>query len=64
MSGLSPLGLRSIPLDTQQLIELFYQTFNPEEAGKERLTDEELLISPLVEAEVSPPAVGGNNADK
>lgn len=49
MAGLSPLGLRSIPLDTQQLIELFYQTFNPEEAGKEKLTDEEALVAPLIE---------------
>ncbi|MEK7644201.1 MAG: hypothetical protein AAB390_02770, partial [Patescibacteria group bacterium] len=30
MSGLAPMGLRSVPLDTQQLIELYYQTFNPE----------------------------------
>ncbi len=49
MAGLSPLGLRSIPLDTQQLIELFYQTFNPEEANKEKLAEEESLVSPLIQ---------------
>ena len=59
MSGLTPLGLRSIPLDTQQLIELFYQTFNPEEATKERLTDEELLISPVVGSELESEVTGG-----
>lgn len=51
MTGLAPLGIRSIPLDTQQLIELFYQTFNPEEGNREKLTDEELLVSPMVEGE-------------
>lgn len=58
MAGLSPLGLRSIPLDTQQLIELFYQTFNPEEATKEKLADEETLVTPLVE-ELPPEALAG-----
>lgn len=51
MSGLSPLGIRSIPLDTQQLIELYYQTFNPEEGQKEKLGDEEQLVAPLIESE-------------
>lgn len=55
MSGLAPLGLRSIPLDTQQLIELYYQTFNPEEAGKERLSEEAALMSPLVESDLPNP---------
>jgi type IV secretory pathway VirB4 component len=65
MSGLSPLGLRSIPLDTQQLIELYYQTFNPEEGGKERLTNEELLVSPLIEGEIAQtPVAGGNHVTK
>ena len=62
MSGLTPLGLRSIPLDTQQLIELFYQTFNPEEGGKERLADENLLVSPLVESESAASQSGGTRA--
>jgi len=51
MGGLSPIGIRSIPLDTQQLIELFYQTFNPEEGQKEKLTDEDALTSSVVISE-------------
>ncbi len=38
-SGLGSIGLSSGRLDTQQLIELYYATFNPEEAVKERLTN-------------------------
>ena len=49
MSGLGGLGIRSIPLDTQQAIELFYQTLNPEEGVKEKLADESLLTSPIIE---------------
>lgn len=55
MGGLSPLGIRSIPLDTQQLIELFYQTFNPEEGQKEKLGEEEALVAPVIEAESEAP---------
>lgn len=51
MAGLNPLGVRAIPLDTQQLIELYYQTFNPEEGLKEKLANEDLLNSDIVEAE-------------
>lgn len=52
MGGLSPIGLRSIPLDTQQLIELYYQTFNPEEAAKEKLADVASLTSAVIERAV------------
>lgn len=51
MGGLAPMGIRSIPLDTQQLIELYYQTYNPQEGMTEKLTDEELLTAALVEQE-------------
>jgi len=51
MAGLNPLGVRAIPLDTQQLIELYYQTFNPEEGLKEKLANEELISSAVIEAD-------------
>lgn len=38
-SGLSSIGLATGRLSTKHLIELYYATFNPEEAVKERLTD-------------------------
>jgi len=47
-AGLSGIGLRSALLSTQQLVELFYATYNPEEATKERLTYTQLLSAPVV----------------
>lgn len=38
-SGLSSLGLAVAPLDTQSLIELFYNTYNPEVAEFQKMTD-------------------------
>ncbi|MFA5987623.1 MAG: hypothetical protein WC797_03170 [Candidatus Paceibacterota bacterium] len=35
--GLARLGVRSIPLGTEELIELFYKMFNPGELGKVKL---------------------------
>lgn len=34
--GLSSLGLKAIPLDTQGLIELFYNTYNPQTSDQEK----------------------------
>jgi type IV secretory pathway VirB4 component len=40
MSGLSSMGITSQVLSTKQLIELFYLTYNPEEAVREKLEGE------------------------
>jgi len=42
-SGLGSLGLKSKVLSTQQLIELYYATYNPEQAVRERLVDADRL---------------------
>jgi type IV secretory pathway VirB4 component len=39
VSGLSSMGLRSQVLDTQALIELFYNTYNPTVAKNQKLED-------------------------
>jgi type IV secretory pathway VirB4 component len=39
ISGLSSMGLRSQVLDTQALIELFYNTYNPTVARNQKLED-------------------------
>ena len=44
-SGLAGFSIKSAQLTTQQLIELYYATYNPEEAVKERLTGIEQLGS-------------------
>lgn len=39
MAGLASMGLNSVRLDTQSLIELYYSTYNPESASTEKLAD-------------------------
>lgn len=51
ISGLSAMGVRAVPLTTQQAVELFYSTYNPEESTKERLDEVENLQSAVVEKE-------------
>ena len=37
MSGLQPIGLTSVPLNTEEIIEFFYNLYNPETTEKRRL---------------------------
>jgi len=39
ISSLSAIGLNVVELDTQGLIELFYNTYNPATAGNEKMSD-------------------------
>lgn len=48
IAGLSSIGLQAIPLNTQQLIELYYNSYNPEESMSEKLTAVEDLDAPVV----------------
>ncbi|MCX6793166.1 MAG: hypothetical protein NTY12_04020 [Candidatus Falkowbacteria bacterium] len=43
ISGLSSIGLNTIELDTQSLIELYYNTYNPVTAANEHLVEVEKL---------------------
>ncbi len=43
VSELSSLGLKAVPLDTQSLIELFYNIYNPTESEMQSLTEIENL---------------------
>lgn len=54
-AGLNSVGLRSAPLETQQIIELFYSIYNPEEAAKQKLIQFENLNSQVVESEIERP---------
>jgi len=40
VSGLSSMGISSQVLSTKQIIEVFYRTYNPEEAVKEKLQED------------------------
>lgn len=39
MSGLSSAGLQSVQLDTQGLIELYYNSYNPGTSGNQKMVD-------------------------
>lgn len=39
-SGLSSLGIRAVQLNTQELVELYYATYNPEIAKNEKLNSD------------------------
>ena len=39
MGGLTSIGINSLPLDTQSLIELFYNTYNPETSANQKLVE-------------------------
>lgn len=48
VSGLSNLGVQSIPLDTQELIELYYNAYNPDTATRQTLKQADQLAVPVV----------------
>jgi hypothetical protein len=48
VSGLASLGLRAAMLSTQELVELFYEIYNPEESSEEKLADVNVLESALI----------------
>ena len=39
IGGLASMGMNAVPLDTQSLIELFYNTYNPETSANQKLVD-------------------------
>ncbi len=49
VSGLGSMGLRAVQLNTQELVELYYSIYNPEEATTERLVDVEDLRSGIIQ---------------
>lgn len=48
VSGLIQLGVQAIPLDTQELIELYYNAYNPDTATRQTLKQAEQLAVPVV----------------
>jgi hypothetical protein len=48
MNGLTQMGLQAVPLDTQELIELFYGAYNPDTATRQRLAPITDLEVPVV----------------
>jgi type IV secretory pathway VirB4 component len=48
MSGLQQAGIQSLPLDTQELIELYYDAYNPDTATRQQLKNFNDLSTPVV----------------
>lgn len=49
LSGLQQCGIQGLPLDTQELIELYYDTYNPDTATRQPLKNFGDLTSPVIE---------------
>lgn len=61
VSGLMQMGVQAIPLDTQELIELYYNTYNPDTATRQTLQPNTSLTVPVVtkgQGQASQPTIG------
>jgi hypothetical protein len=47
-SGLSQMGIRALALGTQELVDLYYNWYNPDVAVNEKLIDASQLQTPVV----------------
>jgi hypothetical protein len=48
LSGLNECGVKAIPLDTQELIELYYDVYNPDTATRQKIKNFDDLTAPVV----------------
>lgn len=48
MQGLGQCGVQSLPLDTEELIELYYDAYNPDTATRQQIKDFGSLTAPIV----------------
>jgi len=48
LSGLQQCGVQGLPLDTQELIELYYDTYNPDTATRQQLKQVDSLSADVV----------------
>lgn len=49
LAGLQQSSIQGLPLDTQELIELYYDTYNPDTATRQQLKNFDNLSAPVVE---------------
>ena len=48
MQGLAQSGVQSLPLDTEELIELYYDAYNPDTATRQQIKDFGSLTEPVI----------------
>lgn len=58
MQGLMECGVQSVPLDTQELIELYYDAYNPDTATRQQMKNFSDLTAPVI-TKAGSPAGGG-----
>jgi len=63
MQGLAQCGIQSLPLDTQELIELYYDAYNPDTATRQQLKNFNDLAAPVITKAGSPSAVAGSDTE-
>lgn len=49
LGGLQQCGIQGLPLDTQELIELYYDSYNPDTATRQQLKNFNSLTAPVVQ---------------
>jgi len=59
MQGLLQCGVQSVPLDTQELIELYYDAYNPDTATRQKLDIHSTIGEPVITKAVPAGAAGG-----
>jgi hypothetical protein len=63
LGGLLPCGVQGLPLDTQELIELYYDIYNPDTATRQQMTNFNNLTADVItkggETGMPPTAAGG-----
>jgi hypothetical protein len=55
MQGLRQCGVQSVPLDTQELIEMYYDAYNPDTATRQQLKSFEEVAAPVITRAAGPP---------
>lgn len=55
LSGLQQVGVQTIPLDTEELIELYYDSYNPDTATRQQIRNYTDLTAPIITRGSGPP---------
>lgn len=55
LNGLNQMGVQGVPLDTQELIELYYDVYNPDTATRQTLRSVGELNAPIIEKGTAQP---------
>lgn len=58
-SGLGQMGIRAIPLATQELVDLYYTSYNPDVAANQKLVESHGVQGAVVTRGEKPPTAGG-----